>query len=601
MVSSLPSKRIAYTDVPEVRSFTASFVYGFFSPDERTNDTGISSAEFIKNRSAGKFDNVFIDTLNFRRFTPRFVRFSWAPTVDENRLKKVGNPNISAVSIKDNFNKIHNEQTFTTDDYTNIYLQDSGADEKVDFFIRRALDEIRQRQNPEEEESPLDILRLLKENTNKQISEQFLTDTFFNLSKNGYMFVDKQGGAENVADNVLKEISSVRVRTQINNKVINSLLKTTNENTINIFDDDVHSLLNGASQIQQQAISQRNSSILDGRDYDFEILEFVDYHDIDPNSFEPTVQVIGYIIDKKEILAGGGSINHEPIIVENPLANAAVDLKVRYGTTYSYNVRSIAYVQLQAEDTETNSVIALGFLISSKPSGEVLTTTEEMVPPPPPVDFKVDWCYTNKAGRLIWNFPVNPQRDIKKFQVFRRSSILEPFQLIKEFDFDNSEVLSPARETPDAQVVEKMSSPQTYYIDFEFTKNSKFIYAICAIDAHGFTSGYSMQFEVSFNRFKNKIEKKLISLSGAPKAYPNAFLLEDTFVDTIKDSGHQKVKLYFNPEYLSVTDARNNDLGLLKTGENTEYRLQMINIDLQQQQSVKINLQDMRTGDKKPK
>jgi len=599
MTDSLPSKRIAYTDVPEVKNFDASFVYGFFTPDERTNDSGVTSAEFIKTRSAGKFDNVFIDTINFRRFTPRFVRFSWSPTVDENRLKKVANPNISSINIKSNFQKIHNEQTFTTDDFTNTYLQDSGAGEKIDFFVRRALDEIRHRQS-NEEESPLDVLRFLQENTGKQVSEQFLTDTFLNLSKNGHTFLDKQG-FEKIANTVIEEITKVRVRTQINNKVIGSILKTTQENTINIFDTDAEDLLKSADQIQEQAISHKNSSILDGRDYDFEVLEFIDYHIIDPNSFEPVVQVIGYIIDKHEILENGGTLSHEPIIVENPLANSAVDLRVRYGTTYVYTVRSIAYVQLQAEDTETNSVIALGFLISSKPTNNVLVNTEETIPPPPPADFKADWCYTKNAARLFWNFPVNPQRDIKKFQIFRRSSILEPFQLIKEFNFDNSQILSQERETPDPQNVIKMASPQTYYIDYEFTKNSKFIYAICAIDAHGFTSGYSTQFEISFNRFKNKIEKRLISLSGAPKAYPNAFLQEDTFVDTIKDSGHQKVKIYFNPEYLSITDAKHNDLRLLKFGEDSEYRLQMINVDLQQQQIVKINLQDKRTGDKKPK
>lgn len=598
MAQSLPSKRIAYVDVPEVKTFSADFVYGFFEPDERVNDSEIESPEFVRNRSAGSFDNAFIDSINFRRFTPRFVRFSWTPTVDQKRLRSVANPRIEAVSIQDNLKKIHNEQTFVTDEYTNIYLQDNGADEKIDFFLERMLQEARDRQNPNDEESPIDILRYLKSRTDRRLDSRFLTSTFFNLFRHGYTFLDEQG-REKVADSLTQEISQVRVRTQLNNKVAATLLKTTQENTINIFDDEAEQLLESAQQIQEEATSQKNSTILDGRDYDFEVLEFIDYREVDPNAFDPTVQVIGYVIDKIEYLDEGGTAEHDPIVVENPRANAAVDLRVRYGTTYGYTIRTIAFVELQVEDTESNSVIAISFLVSSKPTKQLLVRTEEYVPPPAPCDFNVDWCYTNQAARLMWNFPVNPQRDIKKFQVFRRSNILEPFQLIREFDFDDSVERSAPRETPDPQLIVRLSTPQSYYLDREFTKDSRYIYAVAAIDAHNFTSGYSTQFEVSFNRYTNKIEKKLISLTGAPKAYPNAFLQEDTFVDSIRDSGHEKVKVYFNPEYLNVIDTQNNDLGLLKTDRDAEYRLQLINIDLQQQRVVKIKLQDKRTTTEK--
>ena len=228
MIESLPSKRIAYVDIPEVVTFDGKFVYSFFTPDERVNDSGLDSPEFIKTRPAGKFDNVFVDSINFRRFTPRFVRFSWAPTVDEKRSLSVGNDNVAAVSIRNNLQKIHNEQTFTTDEYTNVYLQDTGADEKVDFFIRRIIEEIRDRQDPENEESPLDIVRFLRKNISRRVSPAFLTDTFFNLARNGYMFLDERT-REITADNILKEISQVRVRTQLNNKVIKLLIEDLTE------------------------------------------------------------------------------------------------------------------------------------------------------------------------------------------------------------------------------------------------------------------------------------------------------------------------------------------------------------------------------------
>lgn len=603
MAESLPSKRFANVDVPEVTNFTANFDYNFFVPDERENESGLDSPRFIQKRPADTFDNFFIDSINFQRFVPRFVRFGWKPTVDERRSAFRNNPELDAVSIEENFEKIHNEQTFTTDDFTNMYFQDSDSDRKIEFFIKRILEEIRQSQDPEEDESPLDIIKFLltklrRTKTGSSIDAKFLTEVFLNFAREGYRFLDRDG-QEMIVDTVIEEISKVRVRTQMNNKTIEKILRTTAENSLNIFNDESSQFLQQAKQIQEEAIGSKNASLIDGRDYDFEVLEFIDFRKVDPNTFDSTVQVIGYVVDKFELNEKGELIPKDPIIIENPRANSAVDLKVRYGTRYVYSIRSIAYVELQVEDSDTNSVVALSFLVSSKPTEQITVLTEEFIPPPPPADFNVDWCVTNQAARLMWNFPVNTQRDIKHFQVFRRSSLDEPFQLIKMFSFDDSTIRTPLNETPDPELVEELSSPQSYLIDREFTKDTSFIYTVACLDAHGFSSNYSTQFQVSFNRFTNKLEKRLVSLPGAPKPYPNAFLEEDTFVDTIRTSGASKLKIVFNPEYLKVTDSQNNDLRLLKTDNGSEYRLQLINIDVQDQQVVKIKLQDKRTTSQK--
>lgn len=603
MAESLPSKRFAITDVPEVTNFKSNFDYNFFVPDEKENDSGLNAPAFIRRRPAGTFDNTFIDSINFQRFVPRFVRFSWKPTVDEERSKFRNNLNIESISIANNIDKIHNEQTFTTDDFTNTYFQDTDAERKLDFFIKRLLQEARERQEAEEDESPLDIVKFLLERyksrvVGSQIDPQFLTEVFINMTKEGYRFLDKNREQRTI-EKIIQEVSKVRVRTQLNNKVINTLLKTTSENTLNIFNNESARLLKEAKQIQEEAIGSKNSSLIDGRDYDFEILEYLDFKKVDPNAFDATVQVIGYIIDKWELNEQGALIEKDPIIVENPRANSAIDLKIKYGARYAYSIRSVAFVELQVEDSETNSVVALSFLISSLPSERTTVLTEEFVPPRPPADFNVDWCYSNEAARLMWNFPVNTQRDIKHFQVFRRSSIAEPFQLIKMYSFDNSTIRTPLNETPDPFLVENRTSPKNIFIDEEFTKDTKFIYAVACLDAHGFSSNYSTQFQVSFNRFTNRLEKKVISLSGAPKAYPNAFLQQDTFVDTIKTSGHSKVKVVFNPEFLKLIDSQGNDLQLVRTDNGAEYRLQMINVDIQQQQNVKIKLEDKRTTSEK--
>jgi hypothetical protein len=246
-------------------------------------------------------------------------------------------------------------------------------------------------------------------------------------------------------------------------------------------------------------------------------------------------------------------------------------------------------------DVKSKQNLLVSFLVGSKFTPEVKVNTVEMVPPPPPADFNVAWDYGERALRCTWNLPVNPQQDIKYIQLFRRKSIADPFQLIKMWDFNNTNTKIELSEYPLPELVERTSSFVGFYMDHEFGKDSNYIYAVAAIDAHGLTSNYSLQLQVSFDRFANRLVKKLVSVSGAPKQYPNAYLNADTFVDTMKDSGHTNIRVVFNPEYLTLLDGLGADLGLLKTNRlNGKYRLQLINVDLQTQASVDIALQDVR-------
>ena len=79
-------------------------------------------------------------------------------------------------------------------------------------------------------------------------------------------------------------------------------------------------------------------------------------------------------------------------------------------------------------------------------------------------------------------------------------------------------------------------------------------------------------------------------MAGCPKVYPNAYLLTDTFVDTIKDSNHKNLEIVFNPEFMKVLDVNGNDLNVLKVNSESFYQLQLINVDLQTQENIKINL-----------
>jgi len=589
MLSSLPSKKFSIIDIQEVENFKAEFLYNFFTTDERINDSGVIPN--IKT-STESFDakNVSVN----ERFIPRYIKLTWKPSLFQNNKPFIADNTF----IKNYIKKIHNEETFTNNEYTSILFQDNQLDGKLSFYVQEALENIEKNVgNTTTQKSYLDAAKSLNEKTSNQINGNFLADILDNLKNSGVTFSDAN---KKITQDFLNEVKNSKTRIQINNKLIKTVLRSAEEDKTGFFADETAELINTATGIQTKAIADNNSTILKGNDYDIEILDYIGYKKIDSDNFDPTAQIIGYIIDKKEILPNGTVVQKENIIIENPSTSTTIDRKIKYGSVYEYRIKSVAYMEFQAEENDSNSIIAVSFLVSSKESYKITINCIEEVPPPWPADFNVDWDYREKAARIMWSFPPNPQRDIKKFQVFRRKSIYEPFELIKMYDFDDSLIRSPYYEVPEHHLIEMLNSPKTYYLDKEFNKDSVYIYTLCSVDAHGYSSNYSMQYECLFDKFKNKMIKRLISTANAPKAYPNFFLNQDVFVDTIKNSGNKQMKIIFNPEYLDVIDKNGSSFGLLKTtAQNAKYRINLLNVDFQAGENIDINLIDLRGTENK--
>ena len=108
------------------------------------------------------------------------------------------------------------------------------------------------------------------------------------------------------------------------------------------------------------------------------------------------------------------------------------------------------------------------------------------------------------------------------------------------------------QEDIDEGLVVSYSYMPTFFIDSDFDRDSSYIYALVSVDARQNSSVYSTQVRVSFDVQSNKITKELVSYSGAPKQYPNWTLKENFFVDSMKDSSHSQVNIYFNPEAYTV-------------------------------------------------
>ncbi len=328
-----------------------------------------------------------------------------------------------------------------------------------------------------------------------------------------------------------------------------------------------------------------------------------------PDSFESSAGLAGYLIERS-VYTNGGFEKDKTYTIENAYVTDFVDTSVLFGKEYFYSIRSIVRVSTTGYDEETNEIREIQYFIGSR-SIDTTIKTFEFVPPPQPVDLNFIWDYKNKKLQITWGMPVNSQRDITQFQVFRREKIEEPFELISQKCFDNSKLKYRTGEIIDGnlkstssenlQFVQYSDQPVMFHIDDDFKsdfvnlKSSKFIYTIASIDAHGMSSNYGAQFEVVFDFFKNALVKKLISSPGAPKPYPNLYVKIDAFKDVIKTSGinSTKLKIYFMPEYFKVSYSNGRIQRMVTTKQdNAYYKIQFINLQNQKGDSLKINIDD---------
>lgn len=632
MSVSLPSKEIVVVDVPEVREFHSEFQYNFFVSNEMVSDKPVNVASSILKRPSEAFDADFIDRIKTR--VPRFVKFSFVPVFiadptesgnsgesrDLSANRTFGNTGL----LKKYYEKIISEDEFSSQNFFAVSFSDQSLDSKLYDFVSGSLSGILSEINEDEMKKiapvpPVQTTLIeklvasprntaaIKMTANTQVSAVskllpkraairpgMLHEAISQPSEIGAYFIE----GKNKTESTFEKLKKVSVHTQINSKFSSRIIRKALLNPTSMHGADLLQLDNIARDIQKNALA-RSFSDISKDEYKTRINPIEINGVITSNSVtRSSKKIIGYVIDKWELTADGNLVSRTPILLENPYISSAIDMDVRYGAKYVYQIRSIVEFNVPAILEETNEVALVKFLVSSRPTRRTTVECTETVSPPSPTDLQFRWDYEQNNLNVTWTFPPNSQRDIKRFQVFRRSSVEEPFQLMKVFDFDDSVIRAPDRENIPEYLISRREQPTMLFVDPDFNKNSKFIYAVCSIDAHGFTSNYSDQFEISFDKYANKLTRKYVSRAGSPKQYPNMNLLTDTFVDMMIDSGHSKMKVYFSPEYLELIDNAGRNIPILSTDQTgAEYRLNIINLDLLQQSFVDIQISDKRSKD----
>jgi len=612
----MPTRPVITIDVPEPKEFNSKFIYRFFQKDESTNDSGIDLSQF------DSFE-VLQDKLN--REVPRYVTLTW---VKPQSVTDANNPNNSIfddITLSEVFDTAVSEVEFSTTSFTGISFQDNSIDQKLFALVSGTINRSKNLFNvgltdayneiAENINDALTLQPFLLQDAAKLVTigntevDNLILDALSDIEKlNAQYLTDDSLNAQ--IDQTFDRIKNVKLDMQLNTKLAYTILHDVVTDPVGTFTDELAPIMDKVRDAQVTAIEATDPTIIDENDYElYAEPTFIDDVDVDFTYYNTPRKLIGYIIERYEIRSDGSRIKLDsPIIIDNSDVTIAYDTKIKYGKRYAYELRSVIAMKFITVQSDTAKVITA--VIKSRPVTTVIMTSDT-VPPPWPADFQVSWNKSKKKPRLTWSFPVNSQRDIKQFQIFRRATVDEPYQLIKQYSFDDSELLYNSGEIPDPELVEFVEHPPLHFIDEEFEVDASYMYTMGCIDAHGLVSNFSSQVLVRFDPVKNSVKRTLISGPNAPRPYPNMYLEEENaIIDVIKDSRHSKVKLYFNPEYAEVykkfqtiySESSINPIGLLPFASSdanstdipkpNHYKLQILNTDLQQTRNIDIVIND---------
>jgi hypothetical protein len=501
------------------------------------------------------------------------------------------------------------------------------------------------------ETSPTDIAAALDTMTSEDVDATSIINMLSDTSPLGQTYVNDVSAASR---NPLDEKASIRYNIKFNTNAYREVLS--NLMVANPFSSNYLSDLFPKGNQQKPPSGVHINSLLDKNLYPYTPTSdatTVDPGDVQPEikwlECSPTVKTfpsspdkskdpqmivrhIGFLIEKSGVNPSGQAVNFPDEILLNPEETSFIDPKIMYGTVYTYRVRQLYIIghyirvtpmtphsvppefreELGADEYSSAGYQYVTYVVASRAPSPLVIAAKEKTPPPSPSVLQCSFIYKKGNGvKLEWQLPVHNTRDVKKYQVFRRKTIKEPFACIAEYDFtDEGYTQFTKTETISPELVHKVDFPRYYHIDYDFQRESDYIYSIVAVDAHGLSSQLGVQMRAKFDVFTNKLVLQRISAHGAPKAYPNIYLdgqempTAKLTEDVMTDSNHHTMRLYFNPDAYHYTrtmvqpDGGPSPGAISYTKENivlTEtqgtYKFQIINLDRQKTKILEVKVE----------
>jgi len=623
-VTSLTSIPITICNVPDPKFVEGDFVYNFYVENEDRQYSPEPTSPI--NYSLGLIDRDTIDSIEekergaLRARVPRYNRIRIG--VNTALGLETLDPNEISTDLRESLSrsKTYNREGNIENQYNaKVNISDDTVKERLQTEIYRITSGLFEGKGLTSEMSDEMIADSLNKMMSDDIDAASIMDALSDNSIKGIRFVNQiTGKVFNRVDNK----SSIQYPTKINAdsyRTLTTQLMTSNPFS-QYFESDilgnaadtahVNPLLSSTSYPTFGSITTENLKKLKP------IMGHISERDVTYYSRQslasagfPKIKHAGYIVEKIGLSPSGQYESFDDFISLNPQISEFIDPNIKYGYTYFYKARQLYIVDfLQIEDIESTiperyvCKIVTAAIASSSPKTATVQA-KDITPPRSPSTLICSFIY--KAGngiRLDWSPPINPTRDIKKYQVFRRASVMEPFQIIAEYDFtDEGYTQFEQREIIDSSLVRRTQVPQLSHVDPEFNRESSYIYSISAVDAHGLVSNYGTQVQASFDRIDNKLRTKVVSRAEAPRAYPN-FYVDPTSLDefgsdrlvedVIKDEGHTRMRVYFDPDaYRVSSDEDGSETQAIVLGDrNGTYKFQIVNLDRQISKNLTISV-----------
>ena len=533
--ATYPSAPATAIDLPEISDVTSEFFYNYYTKDERTVSTG--TATIVDVASAG----ADIDFVKGKSRMPRSVILKIkVPAAPELKNESSAGaflqqyvidkgPGLLEMSPAD---LIVFEGALANTRFSSIILQDNQTDET---FYNQLTGSVAFTDAYNKTDTNSEFVNSLNAMWVSPMAQATATPSTLrrvlsNYQPAGIAYAASDARVEQITE-ALRDVRRVEFNFTINNSVISNMVLGALEDRGNIYQDELLSIQERASDIQDYYVLSSSPSVIDSSDFELEMAPvFTLVQTPTENNFaDEESYPIGLYIEKTEInFDSDGNQNFtkcDPIII-NSYGNFNIfESDIKYGATYLYKVRIIFLTMYEAtaidEDGATPDETIFGISMIASQGVQTQVAAVENIPPPPPQNLRFNYNFESRCLDIFWEEPTNPQRDVMRYQIFRRRSIHESFVLLAEFDFDMSTSrVTPLEIAPKEKSI-RMRTPSKYYKDRSFKKEQKYIYALASVDARGLTSGYSEQIEVKFNRLKNMIERNRISPPKAPKAYPN--------------------------------------------------------------------------------
>lgn len=598
---SNPSASSVTVNVPEIQEFTdAKFTYNYYLKDERINPFNASNTTPLEK-------------------LPRYVKLQWSqPALSEfemkksaisftfqERKKRIENAYISnAIIYEDDFSP-----NFLSHTFSDVSAIEQGSSDLENFSrINKTNYESVYKMAKEQVSTLADATekndKVQRENL-VNISKAYTKLADFPKTSLGLRVYDELGTTHDSSEFLSSVSEDLSLRVQLNAAVASDIFKNSKEKE----KYSTFSTIRTASNRAAQLISK-----------DEVVLPIQETNEAaNPLHVQP-VQLLGYIITRYVTMPDGFK-KDAVFFIEDYTKTNYVDRTILYGVTYTYSINVVAAINVLSYDQELGKSSMGQLFIASRPTSKAVECYE-YIPPPEPDEIKFTFDYPKNRLIMSWNMPVNPQNDVKQFQVMRRKSIKHPFELIAQYSFDNSYPGLPDNKQyktgevvdgnnfsempPEYRNLVKISTNPVYIhvdedfsVDTEFSTASSYIYAVCSVDAHGMISNYSTQHHVTFDPYKNRLVTSIVCDSGSPRPYPNMKLRMDAFKDTMRISGDETrhMSVYFTPEYLKVVDDDGKSYKIVEGDAPSKtskpyYVLQLINLDNQKTQILKMNVKD---------